>query len=349
MKTRLTQNYGVFTSMIGAHVCKRAKRYGSVLIAGTLIACATPGFVDEANSQTGEFNSVSRGPSTYRSPSLSLEYEGFTEPRFDLMLAATEIGRLESVMVEIGDVVEKGQVIAQLEDGLQNEAVATAQWRAQMHGETDAANAETKLKELRLEQLRSLDQQAMARPDELKRAIADWEIAKARQLAASEQDQLRQLELSRYQLQLDRRKIKAPMAGIVAEIYHGPGEYITPADPAVVRLVVMNELLGVFNIPVEEIDLVNVNDIVSVHLMSASESINGTVESIAPDIDGESGTIEVRVLLDNSSGKFRAGDRCQMKPMKRSAKRTPFRPQIQIGRYPGAADSPATRGGNQVR
>lgn len=268
-------------------------------------------------AQDGGISPISRSPQGYGGGSITVDYEGFTTPEFDILVAATEIGRLEDVNVKIGDRVGRGDVVAKLEDGLQLEAVATAQWRAQMHGETDAAKAETALMKLRLEQLQSLADQDVARPDELKRAYADWEIAKSRELGAREQDQLRKLELSRYELQLRRRKILAPMDGVVAELFHAPGEYITPADPAVIRLVVLDRLYGVFNVPVEEIGAFQVGDRVSVYMNSVAKQEQGEVTSIAPDIDGESGTIKVKVLLDNQDGHLRSGDRCRMKPTRR--------------------------------
>ena len=293
---------------------RSAFKPGSVLSI-MLIALAAIPAVLLAQYPRGVSN-TSRNPSGYASANLTTDYEGFTIPKFDIMVAATEIGRLEEVNVEIGDRVTRGQTIAKLEDGLQIEAVATAQWRAQMHGETDAAKAETALKALRLEQLKTLAKQEITRPDELKRAVADWEIAKARELAAIEQDQLRKLELSRYELQLKRRKVLAPMDGIVAELFHRPGEYITPADPAVIRLVVLDELYGVFNIPVEDMKYIETGNLVSVFLTSSTSVVEGKIASIAPDIDGESGTIKVKVLLDNREGKLRSGDRCRMTPFR---------------------------------
>ncbi|WP_182870860.1 efflux RND transporter periplasmic adaptor subunit [Stieleria mannarensis] len=273
---------------------------------------------------SGGYSRTSRQAPGYQGGSITIDYEGFTIPKFDILVAATEIGRLDAVNVEVGDRVSKGDVVAKLEDGLQAEAVATARWRAQMHGETDAAKAETTLMKLRLEQLQSLADQDVARPDELKRAFADWEIAKSRELGAMEQDQLRKLELSRYELQLRRRKVLAPMDGVVAELFHAPGEYITPADPAVIRLVVLDELYGVFNVPVEEIGMVHLGDKVQVFMTGAGKRVRGEVASIAPDIDGESGTIKVKVLLDNKAGDLRSGDRCRMKPARpRTAQQSP--------------------------
>ena len=238
-------------------------------------------------------------------------YEGFTEPRYDIMVAATEIGRLEEVTVEVGDQVDMGQTIARLEDSLQQTALKIAELQAGMHGDVDAAEAEAFLHKTRLEQIRGLAA-GMARPIELTRAEADLKVAEARQVAAVEQQELRQLEVERYQLQLARRRVTAPMAGIVSKIFHRPGEYITPGDPAVIRLLVIDQIFAVFNVPAEDVLGIKIGSTVEVHLRSTMKSVSGQVHSIAPDIDGESGTVRVRVALDNQSGQLRVGDRCTM-------------------------------------
>ena len=94
-------------------------------------------------------------------------YEGFTEPRYDIMVAATEIGRLEDVLVEVGDRVQQGQTIARLEDSLQASSVKIAKLQAEIHGEADAARAEAFLRKTRYDQIRELAADKMARPNEL--------------------------------------------------------------------------------------------------------------------------------------------------------------------------------------
>ena len=175
----------------------------------------------------------------------------------------------------------------------------------------DAAKAEVDLAKLRLEQLERLAEQDVARPDEVKRARADVEIAASRYLTAVEDRKLRQLDLSRYEMQLKRRNIYAPFDGVVSEIFHQPGEYITPADPAVVRLVVLDELYAVFNIPAQDINVFEVGSKVSLVLTTTPKPVTGIVDAITPQIDGESGTIKIQVVIKNHTGKFRAGDRCR--------------------------------------
>lgn len=253
---------------------------------------------------------VSRDSSTR---GVTLDYEGFTEPKFDVLVAATEIGRLAVVNVEVGEKVQAGSVVARLEDGLQREAVATAQFRSQMRGDLQAAQAELKRAESRLQQVRSLATQKMAVPDEVEQAVSEWEVSKARALAANEQISLRQQELSRFQLQLDRRRILSPIDGVVAEVFHTAGEYITPADPAVIRMLDLSQIYGVFNIPVDEMKGIRLGNPVTVYLMSLGKSVPGTISQVTPEINGESGTVKVKVLLDNSGGELLSGDRCQMK------------------------------------
>ncbi len=228
------------------------------------------------------------------------------------MVAATEIGRLESVNVEVGDHVKAGQIVGQLEDAIQASSVRIARLQTEMTGELHAAKAEVDLHQSRTQTLRRLAADGTARPDELVRAETDLRIASSRYAATQETLELRRLELERFELQLQRREIRAPMDGVISQVFHQPGEYITPGDPAVVRLLVMDKLFAVFNIPVEDTAVVEVGSPVRVFLRSSSTTINAAITSIAPDIDGESGTVQVRVELDNAGRSLLAGDRCTL-------------------------------------
>lgn len=249
-------------------------------------------------------------------------YEGFTKPHYDIMVAATEIGLIEEVLVEEGEQVKKGQVIACLEDSVQRASVKIAELQAKMKGESDAAKAEAFLHRSKTLRLRELAKEKMARPDELLRSEADLEIAEARQRASMEQERLRELELERYKAQLERRKVRAPMDGLVAKVLRAPGEYVTPSDPAVIRLLVRDHLFADFSVPAEEALNMSVGTRVRVFLRSTAKSVNASIHSISPSIDGESGTLEVRVKLPNPYGEVRDGDRCTMQiaPNKRSAR-----------------------------
>ena len=242
----------------------------------------------------------------------TMVYEGFTQPQHDIMVAAAEIGRLDAVHVAVGDRVVAGQVIGQLEDALQAASVEIAEMQAVMTGEWDAAKAEAELNRGRADKLRKLASEGMARPDETLRAEADLQISLARQLAAEEQLRLRGLELKRYRLQLERRKIRSPMDGVISKVFHQAGEYVTPGEPAIVRLLVLDTIDAVFNVPIEDVAGMKPGAPVVVFLRSSSVTLDAHISVIAPDIDGESGTVEVRVQLDNGDRRLLVGDRCTL-------------------------------------
>ena len=298
--------------------------------------CLTPFFTVLAIWVTSVIPSSLPGQSANVSarPATTMIYEGFTEPRHDIMVAATEIGRLDSVTVELGDLVQAGQVIGHLEDELQASSVKIARLQSEMTGELNAAQAEVDLHQSRTQSLRQLAADGMARPDELVRAETDLRIAAGRLAAAQEQLGLRKLELERYELQFQRRKIRVPMAGVISQVFHKPGEYITPGDPAVVRLLVMDKLFAVFNIPVEDTATIQVGSPVRVYLRSSARTIEAAITSIAPDIDGESGTVQVRVELQNPDRRLLAGDRCTLRLVskaKTDAARMPARTTSRLG------------------
>lgn len=273
--------------------------------------------------------SLSTGQTNRNAPDYAptMIYEGFTEPRYAIMVAATEIGRLNTVTVDVGDKVKQGQVIGQLEDALQASSVRIAKLQTEMVGELNATEAEAEMHKERTDKLRRLLKDGMARPDEVVRAETDMRIAVGRLAAAREQLELRKLELERHKVQLERRKVRVPMDGVISQVFRQPGEYITPSDPSIVRLLVIDKLFAVFSIPVEDTVEIEVGSPVQVILRSTASTIDAKITSIAPDIDGESGTVQVRVELDNRNGRWLAGDRCTLRLAARTAARPmPIRP-----------------------
>ncbi len=239
-------------------------------------------------------------------------YDGFTEPAEDVMVSAIEIGRLESMLVKIGDRVEAGQLLARLEDSLQIISVEIAKQQAEMKGEYDAAVAEHRLHLNRTEQLRALAAIGTARPDELARAETDLQVAAARLLITQEELIARTLELKRQEVQLERRRIVSPLSGVVARVLRRPGEYVSPGDAAIVRVITKDSLMAVFNLPAADALHLRLGQVIPLRPRTIPRVVDGVVESIAPAIDGESGTVAVRLRIDNRDEILFPGDRCVM-------------------------------------
>jgi RND family efflux transporter MFP subunit len=239
-------------------------------------------------------------------------YDGFTEPAKDVLVSALEIGRLESVLVNVGDRVKVGQVLATLEDSLQVIGVEVAKQQLEMKGEVDSATAEYQLHVNRTAQLRSLAARGTARPDELLRAETDLQLAEAKLLTAREQQVGRELEWKRQVVQLERRRVVSPLDGVVVRVMRQPGEYVSPSDASIVRVIDKQSLIAIFNLPASDAFHIRVGQVIPIRPRTTTGVIEGKIESIAPAIDGESGTVAIRLRIDNKDELLFPGDRCIM-------------------------------------
>jgi RND family efflux transporter MFP subunit len=241
-------------------------------------------------------------------------FDGFASASEDILVSAYESGRLETLLVGVGDQVSAGQVVATLDDRQQVLAASAAEVLAKMRGALDAAAADKLMNETRLSQIRSLAGKGLARPEELTRAEIDFEMAKARWLAAKEEITHREIEWSRATEQVRRRQVTTPISGVVAKTFVHPGEFVSPSDLTVVQVINQETLVALFNVPSSDAAGMRLGQEMKVEFVSLSASTIGKIETMAPMIDGESGTVAVSVRIDNSNGRWMAGDRCLLEP-----------------------------------
>ena len=246
-------------------------------------------------------------------------YDGFTRPSHSVLVSADEMGRVKDVKVVMGQRVEAGEVMAELEDGLQTVSVEIARLRAKMEGERDAAVAEAQLVQQRFEKLKELAGKGMARPDELTRAEVNWHVANAHVKTLDEQHELHTLELDRAMAHLERRKIRCPYSGVISTVMVEPGEYLSPTSPALVELLVLDKIKVIFNMPVEQTKGIEAGTTVRVRSVSDGRLVEAPVIAISPKIDDRSATVEIHALIDNASGNWKAGDRCTVQLVKTKA------------------------------
>ena len=95
-----------------------------------------------------------------------------------------------------------------------------------------------------------------------------------------------------------------------------------------VRLLVIDKLYAVFNVPVADVSGIRINSLAKVYLRGAQVTLDARVTVVAPLIDGESGTVEVRLELDNTQRMLLSGDRCTLQIVPdadRASRTTPTR------------------------
>lgn len=235
--------------------------------------------------------------------------EGFTEPYADILLAASEMGTLSEVMVKDGDEVKAGQMLAKVDDGVLLASLAVAKAGMEAEGELRSAQTQLELKKVELQKLNELFGRQHASQKELDRVNGEVAISEARIQSVREELHVRALEYARIEAQLKQRQIVATIDGVVVEVRKDRGEFVSPSDPVVARVVQLDPLLVVFSVPSTRRNEVKAGETVSMQIGESADPAQGLVEYVSPTTDASSGTFRVKIQLPNPGLKLHGGEK----------------------------------------
>jgi RND family efflux transporter MFP subunit len=263
---------------------------------------ALPGYL-QADGLPG---SGSSGP-----PGLDGEFDCIIEP-FDVVEVGSALTAVvHSVSVERSDLVEAGQVIAELESAPEQAAVAVARARAAMDSDVAAHKARMELsrrKQKRADQLYQNDTLSADLRDEI---ITEAEVARAALREARESKALTELEYKEAIERLREHTIVSPISGVVVERLKSPGEVVkeetivvvAQIDPLRVEVILPAAMIGAVE---QGMRAEILPEIPEAGVQIASVTVVDRV------IDGSSGTFGVRLELPNPDHALPSGLRCQV-------------------------------------
>ncbi|QDV71159.1 Multidrug resistance protein MdtA precursor [Rosistilla carotiformis] len=237
--------------------------------------------------------------------------EAFIEPYKTIQIPATEIGTLVSIDVQEGDQVRRGQTLAQVDDRILQASLAAARVARDAKGNLRAAQAERDVKRRQLASLEELRTRGNATQREIDRALADFEASEARLLAVNEDLEIRRFEYDRILAQLEKRVLQSPIDGVVASINKDVGEFVAPTDPIVMTIVQLNIMQSVFSLPISVADKIVPGKTIRLTVGIDDQPVQGVIESVAPTADAKSGTVRVKIRIDNPNGRVFSGSTCR--------------------------------------
>ncbi|MBV1790552.1 efflux RND transporter periplasmic adaptor subunit [Marinobacterium sp. D7] len=223
-------------------------------------------------------------------------------------LSMPQGGRVDALYVDEGERVKTGQLLLRLHDDEQQALVA---------------QADANLKAARLEQTRACTQAEFSRR-ELKRSqsLAERNLVSAEQLDRLANDarlsaigceqagvaiEQAEAQLALYSAQLDKMQLRAPFAGIVAEINGEPGEYTTPSPPGVATppaVDLIDDSCLYVRAPIDEVEAAQLKPGQQARITLDAfrgDRFSGTLKRIAPfvsELEKQARTVDVDVYFD---------------------------------------------------
>ena len=240
------------------------------------------------------------------------------EPERVAEVGSPVIGVIETILVERGDRVRKGQVLATLRADVERASVNVASMRAQAEADVRAMHANFEF--MRDKQVRAEDlvQKNFISKQALDQARTETRVAEQKLAQAREQQRVSQRELELARAQLDMRSIRAPFDGIVADRYVWPGERVE--EKALLRLAKVDPLRVEVVVPAALFGSIRTGALLNVtpDLPNAG-TLKAKVVLVDKVMDAASNTFRVRAELPNANGALPAGLRCKAALSEQSA------------------------------
>ena len=237
------------------------------------------------------------------------ELDCLVKPEMYVELSSPVESVLEEILVEIGDPVEKGQPLAQLEASVEKAKVRLA--RLQAKSSSDVENRKEQLRYAKQYHKRMTDLLTQNSVSQYETDKAETEVALAQiELnKAQEKRRIAQVNLELAQSQLALRTIKSPIDGIVVDRYAMVGESVSgrtimklaKVDPLKVELIAPTEYFGLIQKGME-VEIYPEQPVDQVFM--------ATVTIVDQLIDPASGSFTVRMELPNPEDKLVGGVNC---------------------------------------
>jgi len=205
---------------------------------------------------------------------------GDTKPWQDVLVAADKAGRLDFIGPSEGDTVEKGDLLAKIEV-------------AELKAALDRAEAAFKLADDLYRRRLNLFERKIINTEELERSQTERTLAKG--------------DLRQAQVEYDRGFVRAPIHGVVNQLFVDEGEFIDRGKP-VVDLVNVDKIEINVNVPELDVKYIKVMQKTMVKIDAFPDRLlTGIIDFVAYKADPATKTFPVKILVDNPGHDIRPG------------------------------------------
>jgi RND family efflux transporter MFP subunit len=240
------------------------------------------------------------------------DLECLIEPSQIVTVSLPVEGLLETMTVDRGDLVKKGQVLATLESSVERATVAVARARAAIEAPIKGSQIRIEFGDRRLTRTELAYKEGGLPLKELDEAETSKVLAEIGLIEARENRRLAEVELERAEAALALRTIPSPVRGVVMQRFLYPGEFAKQAP--ILKLAQIDPLYVEVIAPVSYLGKIASGMVAQV---MPEPPVSGTYKArvIVVDrvVDAASGTFGVRLELPNPDYRLPAGLRCKVR------------------------------------
>jgi RND family efflux transporter MFP subunit len=251
-------------------------------------------------------------PSIAQRAGAAKRYDCLIQPKSIVNLGTAEKGVITEILVARGQVVRKGQVIAQLDPKLQELQAGLMRLRAGATAEIESSKARLTFRRTEAMRMGKLYRKNIISTKQLDEAEIELQLAKYNVRVAEMNRKISRIELQQTNERFARRTIRSPTRGVITEVRLSPGEYVSE-QVSIVKIAEIDPLYVEVFLPVTLY-----KDIVlgTRALVFPQPPIGGrydaTVEVVDKVFDAASETFGLRLVMQNKDYQIPAGLRCEI-------------------------------------
>ncbi|WP_432470593.1 efflux RND transporter periplasmic adaptor subunit [Amphritea sp. HPY] len=239
------------------------------------------------------------------------ELDCVIQPSDTVDVGSAVSGVVESIHVHRSDLINKGDILVELESSVEQATLELARTRAQLNTSIRLRQEGAAFGSMTQQRNQELLQKAVISQHEMDQLRTETRMAELQVRQEKDNKRLAGLEYRRADAVLAKRTIRSPVTGVVMERFKAVGEYVEDGpllrvaqlDPLHVEVIVSVDYLGRI-VPGMKAE-------VTLNLMGSGTHL-ATVQRVDRVADAASGTYGVRLSLANPEYKIAAGLRCRV-------------------------------------
>jgi RND family efflux transporter MFP subunit len=234
------------------------------------------------------------------------------KPEMYVELSSPVDSVLETILVDTGDYVTRGQTVATLESAIEKARVKLARLHAQSVTDINHRKVQLQYAQRYDQRMANLFSKNSVSQYERDKAETEVLLAEIELRKAHEKKRIAQLNLELALSQLELKTIKSPIDGIVVDRYAMVGESVS--ERVIMKLAKVNPLKVELIAPTEYFGLITRGMQVEIYPeQPANQVLKATVTVVDRLIDPASGSFTVRMELPNPEDRLVGGVNCLAK------------------------------------